>query len=83
MMRRFVLVRHRDISGVSGTGVVAEGVVFSTGTTVLQWITNGIHSVAVHQSVEDVIRVHGHDGATTLRWIDRPEETAFSSLPNS
>ncbi len=73
MMRRFVLVRHRDVSGVSGTGVVAEGVVFSTGMVALQWLTNGIHSVAVHRSIEDVIQIHGHDGATSIQWVDSGE----------
>ena len=31
-MRNFNLIRHIDVSGLSGTGVVAEGVVFSDGT---------------------------------------------------
>ena len=74
MMRRFILVRHQDISGVSGTGSVAEGVVFSTGTVALQWLTHGVHSVAVHRSIEDVIRIHGHDGATSIRWVDLEEK---------
>lgn len=35
--QRFRLVRHEDVSGVSGTGVVAEGVLFSSGKAVLSW----------------------------------------------
>ena len=36
-MRVFALIRDVDVSGVSGTGVVAEGVQFSDGTCVLRW----------------------------------------------
>jgi hypothetical protein len=38
-MKRFRLVRDRDVSGVSGTGIVAEGTMFSDGTCVLRWLT--------------------------------------------
>jgi len=37
-MRRFLLVRDCDPSGVSGTGIVAEGVQFSDGTAVMHWL---------------------------------------------
>jgi hypothetical protein len=46
-VRRFVLDRVRDETGISGTGVVAEGVLFSTGwvaltghngATLLRWL---------------------------------------------
>jgi len=65
--RVFQLVRAEDVSGVSGTGVVADGVVFPDGVTVLRWRTAG-GSTAVYGSVEDVERIHGHDGKTILRW---------------
>jgi hypothetical protein len=51
--RLFVLVRHRDPSGVSGTGVVAVGDVLAGG-------------------VSDIQAVHGHDGATEVRYLDDP-----------
>jgi hypothetical protein len=38
-MRQFHLVRTEDISGVSGTGHIAEGVVFSNGWCVLRWVS--------------------------------------------
>jgi len=38
MRRTFVLHRDEDVSGVSGTGVVAEGVVFSDGAVVVRWL---------------------------------------------
>ncbi len=69
-MRRFVLVRNHDVSGVSGTGVVAEGVVFGDGRVAMRWLTNGIHAIVIHQSLENVLEIHGHGGKTVLRWID-------------
>lgn len=35
-MNRFELVRDVDVTGISGTGVVAEGVEFSDGTVALR-----------------------------------------------
>src|SRR4051794_16547249 len=35
---RFELHRDQDISGVSGVGVVAEGVAFTDGTVALRWL---------------------------------------------
>lgn len=68
-MRRFVLYRREDESGVSGVGVVAEGVQFSNGKCVLAWTTER-PSIAIYESVEDVEQIHGHDGGTLIRWID-------------
>ncbi len=38
-LRTFEMLRERDQSGVSGTGVVLQGVVFATGKTVINWLT--------------------------------------------
>jgi len=69
MLRRFVTVRSVDVSGVSGTGVVAEGVQFSDGVCVLRWLTERT-STAIYDSIDDLITIHGHNGNTTLQWID-------------
>lgn len=66
-MKLFVLERIEDESGVSGTGIVAEGVQFSTGKCVLAWVTQ-FKSVAVYDSVEDVEMIHGHNGKTVIVW---------------
>ena len=67
--RRFVLLRHKDESGVSGTGIVAEGVQFGNGKCALSWLTD-VSSVAVYESLKDVLRIHGHSGYTEAQWID-------------
>lgn len=68
-MRRFILRRNQDMSGISGTGVVAEGIRFSNGQAVLHWLTQ-LSSVAVYHSVDVLVQVHGHDGSTVLEWVD-------------
>jgi hypothetical protein len=69
IMRRFVLQRDRDDTGVTGTGVVAEGVQLSDGRVVIRWL--GAHSSIVFwDDIGSVLRVHGHKGATRLRWLD-------------
>ena len=71
-MRRFHLMRVKDISGVSGTGHVAEGVQFHDGQAVISWFGQ-FHSIAVYPSIETLIAIHGHDGATLVEWLD-PED---------
>lgn len=67
----FELVRTRDISGVSGTGVVADGVQFADDSVAIRW--RGEHpATAVWPTIADVLAVHGHHGATTVRWLDQP-----------
>ncbi|HEY9339709.1 MAG TPA: hypothetical protein VIQ79_35025 [Kribbella sp.] len=66
---RFRLHRHRDPSGVSGTGDVAEGVEFSDGAVAVRWL--GEHpSTAAWGGTDDVLHIHGHNGQTEIRWID-------------
>lgn len=68
-MRRFRIDRRADPTGVSGTGCVAQGVVFSDGTTVVRWL--GEHpTTTVHPSIESVEHIHLHGGASELRWED-------------
>jgi hypothetical protein len=68
--RRFVLIRDSDISGVSGTGLVADGVVFPDGVTVLRWRSKWASTV-IWPSVSAAMEVHGHGGATRIRWLDQ------------
>lgn len=69
--RRFVLQRNNDVTGVSGTGVVAEGVLFSNDVVALQWTSEFPTSVVFHtRGMESVEAVHGHSGATQIVWLD-------------
>lgn len=67
--RRFLLIRDTDVSGVSGTGIVVEGIEFHDKQCVLSWFGQ-YHSMEVHTSIEQVMKLHGHGGATRIQWID-------------
>lgn len=69
-IRRFLLVRERDLTGVSGIGIVAEGAMFSDGRSVLHWLREP-YAVGMYQSISDLIAVHGHEGATQVQFIDQ------------
>lgn len=69
MMRRFVLDRRNDISGVSGTGLVAHGVQFPH-HVIIEWQVGGIHSVAVYNTVDELMAIVGHGGQTRIKWLD-------------
>lgn len=66
-MRRFYLVRHEDETGISGEGLIACGVAFPdpNGRVILGWLTE-INSVAVYDSIDELIELHGHDGKTKV-----------------
>ncbi len=70
-MRRFYLIRHEDMDPdhISGTGIIAEGVVFEDGIVAMRWKTRW-KSTAIYESVEDLTAIHGHGGKTALQFID-------------
>lgn len=72
-MRRFRMLRTEDETGVSGIGFVAEGCTFSNGQVVLAWVTK-TRSLAVYDSMEDLVVIHGHDGKTQIVWVDGAAE---------
>lgn len=67
--RLFELHRDEDETGVSGTGVVAEGVVFGDGKVALRWKT-ATASTTLFDDVAQMLEVHGHDGKTRLVYAD-------------
>lgn len=68
--RRFQLLRHRDVSGISGTGVVALGVRWPDGTASVRWLGPRPSVVFWDQGMADAEYVHGHGGATEIVWLD-------------
>lgn len=77
----FVLRRTEDVTGVSGTGIVADGVIFPGGTkTVTRWRggTTGVAQTCVWDSIQDVKTVHGHNGATQIDLV--PVEAVIRAL---
>lgn len=70
--RRFFLHRWADASGVSGTGRVAYGVAWPDGRAITRWIGSGtgVSQICVWDSIDEILRIHGHGGATELHWLD-------------
>ena len=68
-MRRFHFMRFEDASGVSGCGVVAEGVIFSNGKVALEWLS-AHSSTGLYDSINDVEIIHGHSGKTKIIFED-------------
>lgn len=69
MMRTFHMVRTEDISGNTGTGIVAEGVVLSNGKAVVSFFPTPqmpVSNVIVFDSVYEAERVHSHGGRTRI-----------------
>ncbi|MBM0235942.1 hypothetical protein JNW88_00370 [Micromonospora sp. ATA32] len=67
--RRFELHRDHDVSGVSGTGVVADGVRWPDGSVSIRW-RGERPSIVFWHSLADAEQVHGHGGATRFMWLD-------------
>lgn len=68
-VRRFFLDRATDETGISGTGTVAQGVVWGDGSVALRWLTRH-RSTCVYASMDDVVAIHGHAGKTRVRYED-------------
>lgn len=82
MMRRFVLVRHKDVTGNSGVGIIGEGVAWTGGPAFLHWLTEYESFVHWPGGVEAILAVHGHQGSTIARFIDE-SPPVFDGEPES
>lgn len=65
----YSLMRHRDVTGISGEGHVATIVEFDDGHTVLHWDT-ATPSTTVYTDIRHITALHGHEGASTLEPLD-------------
>ena len=68
-MRRFKVKRDEDESGVSGTGIVAEGVEFDDGMVAMKWLSHK-STVTFFANIKHLKDLHGHGGKTKVVWID-------------
>jgi hypothetical protein len=78
-LRRFHVQRDVDFTGISGVGIVAEGIQFGDGVVVMRWLEainpnnreRGVKpTTVIHESIESVLALHGHNGATSVIWVD-------------
>ena len=58
-IRCFTLRRDEDVSGVSGTGIVLEGTLFTTGVVVVHWLTPPPRgSIAIFDTLDQLLSIH-------------------------
>ena len=87
-MQDFVLVRDKDVTGKSGTGVVAEGVVFTDGFAIcISWQSLDEISFHVHEDSlkpivpfapdQNLLPVHTQPAFSTVDITNRKEYKFF------
>ena len=60
-IRTFTVARQIDETGVSGVGVVIEGVEYATGQVVIHWLFPPPRGgIAIFDSLDDFLKVHVH-----------------------
>ncbi|CAL9668640.1 hypothetical protein SUDANB145_07296 (plasmid) [Streptomyces sp. enrichment culture] len=77
--RRFHLQRTIDVTGSSGTGRVADGILWPDGTASLRW--RGERPSTVHwDNLAHAEAVHGHGGHTRIVWDDPEPNEPFATV---
>ena len=79
-IRTFTVARQYDETGVSGEGVVIEGVTLATGQCIAHWLFPPPRgSIAVFDSMSDFIAVHirPHPSNRTIITYDDGEQERF------
>jgi hypothetical protein len=74
----FLLRRTNDPTGISGTGVVAEGVIFQDSTVALRWLPTAtsradkgvMPTTVLHDDIRSVVALHGHGDSTVVEYED-------------
>ena len=85
-MRKFTMYRQSDESGVSGSGMVIQGVIFANGRTVIQWLTDpDPGDTQVKQSWSKFLDVHvsSHPSNRTIITFEDGEQLFFPIEENS
>lgn len=80
-MKAFLLIRTEDLTGVSGTGIVAEGVEWDDGSCSVRWLGEWPTVQHHDRGIESVLHIHGHNGATRVAWQIEPATPTVTGAP--
>lgn len=72
-MKKFTMYRPVDETGVSGLGLVAQGVVFADGTASVQWVCPPAAGDVVTKKWESFLEIHVRQhpkNQTIITWED-------------
>jgi hypothetical protein len=73
------MIRKEDLTGTSGTGIVALGKVQDNGQAEVTWIVpakvadgslRDIKTTTIYKSWQDCVLLHGHNGRTSIQFDD-------------
>ena len=81
-IRAFTVFRREDESGVSGDGIVIEGVELATGQCIVHWLFPPPRGgIAVFDSMDDFIKVHiaPHPSNKTIITFQDGEQQKFGN----
>lgn len=70
-MKRFYLLRHEDLHGHAGLGVVAEGCIFDNGMGSMYWLSDEPTLTFFIRGVRGIKKLHRH--TDLLKKTDRTE----------
>ncbi len=79
-IRAFTVFRESDETGVSGDGVVIEGVELATGQSIIHWLYPPPRGgIAIFESMDDFIKVHigPHPANNTIITFQDGEQLKF------
>lgn len=68
-IKTYKLVRNKDVTGVSGTGIVGFIAELPSGRCVLEWISNH-PTITIFNNIKEIELIHGHDGKSVIKCIE-------------
>ena len=73
--------RRSDVSGVSGTGTVAEGVKWSDGAVTLRWRGQSPATSTWEGGIDAMLAVQAHGGSPEVHWLDELTVASSNHMP--
>jgi hypothetical protein len=79
-IRHFILWRYTDVTGVSGTGLVAHGYERRDGKATVHWLGTWPTETTHQRGVPSVEWLHGHAGHTEIIYSDGENQIVLPSI---
>ena len=70
----YKLVRHTDVNGISGKGIVALIAQLPSGRCVMEWISSNHPTITLFANLQEIELIHGHGGATVVESVSDARE---------
>lgn len=80
-MRTFKMIRQVDETGISGTGLVLEGAIYSNGRVVVYWLGKDFNSFGFYDHLYAFYFLHIFKHPTNNTIIEFNNETSLEAIP--